>query len=106
VLHDGGTVLGSAVAGADGTVRADVQIPRGTATGTARVDLVGDSSATYTNVDLQVAAAETPAALRGTVPLWSLVAAAVALVGSVAALVSVSGRQRAFRRAAYSSVRV
>jgi len=35
---------------------------------------------------------------QGTGPLWSLVAASVALVGSVGGLVSVAGREREVRR--------
>jgi hypothetical protein len=97
-LHGGGAVLGTAVAGPDGSVRAEVQIPSGTATGTARVDLVGDRSAAVSDVELQVAAGQNPIAPRGTVSVWSLVAAAVALVGSVGALVSVAGRSRAAGR--------
>jgi hypothetical protein len=98
LMHAGGAVIGSAVAGDDGTVEAEVQIPSGTALGPARLDLVGDSSATVTNLELQVAAEEAAMSPRGTVPLGSLVAAAVALVASVAGLVSVAGRQRAVDR--------
>jgi hypothetical protein len=97
-LHDGGAVLGTTVAGPDGTVRVEIQIPRGTAAGTARVDLVGDSSAAVADVELQVAAEQSPVASRGTMSLWSLVAAATALVASVAALVSVAGSSRAAGR--------
>ncbi|MCW2699850.1 MAG: hypothetical protein JWQ45_1385 [Blastococcus sp.] len=103
LLHAGGAVLGSAVAGDDGTVWAEVQIPSGTAIGAARLDLVGDSSAVVSNLQLQVAAEQVLAAVRGTVPLWLLVAAAVALVGSIAGLVSVAGRQHAMRHAMFSS---
>jgi hypothetical protein len=103
LMHAGGAVIGSAVAGDDGTVEAEVQIPSGTALGPARLDLVGDSSATVTNLELQVAAAEAAVSPRGNVPLGSLVAAAVALVGSVGALVSVAGRQRSFRNGAFPS---
>jgi hypothetical protein len=103
LLHAGGAVLGSGVAGHDGTVRAEVQIPSGTSLGAARLDLVGDSSAVVTNLELQVAAEVIPAAPRGTVPLWLLTAAALALVGSVGGLVSVAGRQRAMRHRAFSS---
>jgi hypothetical protein len=98
LMHAGGAVIGSAVAGDDGTVEAEVQIPSGTALGPARLDLVGDSSATVTNLELQVAAVETAVSPRGNVPLGSLVAAAVALVGSVGGLVSVAGREREVRR--------
>jgi hypothetical protein len=104
LLHAGAAVLSSAVAGDDGTLEAEVQIPRGTSIGAARLDLVGDSSAVVTNLELQVAAEEIPAAPRGTVPLGLLVAAAIALVGSVGGLVSVAGRQRAMRHGGFSSV--
>jgi hypothetical protein len=97
-LHDSGAVLGSTVAGPDGTVRVEIQIPRGTATGMARIDLVGDHSAAVADVELQVAAEVVPVAQRGTMSLWSLVAAAVALVGSVGGLVSVAGSSRASAR--------
>jgi uncharacterized membrane protein len=103
-LHGNGPVLGTAVAGADGTVRTEVRIPSGTATGTAQVDLVGDSSAISSGVALQVAAEERPAAARGTLSVWALVAAAVALVGTVGALVSVAGQQRTAGRRAFPSV--
>jgi hypothetical protein len=98
LMHAGGAVLGSVVAGHDGSVRAEVVIPSGTATGATRLDLVGDSSAVVTNLELQVAADQRSAPTRGTVSLWALVAAAVALVGSVGGLVSVAGRQRAARQ--------
>jgi hypothetical protein len=104
LLHAGAAVLGSAQAGDDGTLEAEVQIPSGTSIGAARLDLVGDSSAVVTNLELQVAAEEIPAASRGTVPLGLLVAAAGALVGSVGGLVSVAGRQRAMRHGGFSSV--
>ena len=96
-------MLGRAVAGEDGTVMAEIEIPAGTAVGTARVDLVGASSAAVTDVELQVAAGQTAVTPRGTASLWSLVAAAVALVGSVAALVSVAGSSRAHGRRSLSS---
>jgi hypothetical protein len=102
-LHHGGAVLGTAVAGPDGTVRVKIQIPRGTAAGTARIDLVGDSSAAVADVELQVAAEQRPMPRRGTMSLWSLVAAATALVASVGALVSVAGSSRAAGRRALSS---
>jgi hypothetical protein len=37
------------------------------------------------------------------VPIWAVVAAAVALVGSVGGLVSVAGRARGFRHGALAS---
>ena len=98
LMHAGAAVIGSAVAGDDGTVEAEVQIPGATALGPARLDLVGDSSATVTNLELQVAAVESAVPPQGTGPLWSLVAASVALVGSAGGLVSVAGREREVRR--------
>jgi hypothetical protein len=103
LLHAGGAEIGSAIAGEDGTVRAEVRIPSGTATGATRVDLIGDSSAVVTNLELQVAAEGTAAAGHGTVSAWAVVAAAVALVGSVGGLVSVAGRQRALRHGVFAS---
>jgi hypothetical protein len=97
-LHRNGAVLGTAVAGGDGTVRTQVRIPSGTAAGTALVDLVGDRSAVISDVALQVAAEQTPAAPRGTLSVWAVVAAAVALVATAGALVSVAGQQRAAGR--------
>ena len=105
LLHEGGAEIGSAIAGDDGTIRAEVRIPSGTATGVTRVDLVGDSSAVVTNLELQVAAEELLPAGSGTVSVWAVLAAAVALVGSVGGLVSVAGRQREFRYGALASGR-
>jgi hypothetical protein len=102
LLHDGGAEIGSAVAGDDGTVRAEVRIPTGTATGATRVDLIGDSSAVVTDLELQVAEELLPAG-GGTVSVWAVLSAAVALVGSVGGLVSVAGRQREFRHGAFAS---
>ena len=103
LLHEGGAEIGSAIVGDDGTVRAEVRIPSGTATGATRVDLVGDSSALFTDLELQVAAEELVPAGRGTVSVWAVLAAAVALVGSVGELVSVAGRQRGLRHGAFAS---
>jgi hypothetical protein len=91
-LH-GGQVLGSATAGPDGTVRTEVRIPDRTATGPAMVNLVGKDSAVVADVSLEVAGAERelPA---GAADLLALTAAAVALVLSVGALVSVAGGRR------------
>jgi hypothetical protein len=102
-LHGGGALLGAAVAGPDGTVQAEVEIPSGTTAGAARVDLVGDRSAVVTDVELLVAAGQTPMTPRGTTSVWSLVAAAVALVGSVGALISVAGSSHASGRRGLSS---
>lgn len=96
-LHDSDAVLGSATAGPDGTVRATIHVPAAPATGTV-VDLVGDRSQVIAGVLLQLAAHEIPARSGGPGDLWALMAAAVALVGTVAGLVSVVGRQRASGR--------
>jgi hypothetical protein len=93
-LHDGGAILGTATAGPDGTVEADIRIPRGTAAGRTTVNLVGTGSALVADVDLQVAGVERPVAGNDWADLVALSAAAVALVGSVAGLVSVAGAQR------------
>ena len=95
----GGEVLAAARAGADGTVSTDIRIPAGTATGPTTVDLVGDVSSVTADVALEVAAATQPAGDDGVAALLPLVAAAVALVGSVAGLVSVAGRRLGHRRA-------
>jgi hypothetical protein len=97
-LRGSDAVLGSATAGPDGTVRTDIQLPGRPPAGGETVDLVGDSSAVTAGVLLQVASFRAPANSGGTGDLWALIAAAVALVGSVAALVSVAGQQRASAR--------
>jgi hypothetical protein len=96
-LHDTGDVLASATAGPDGTVKAEVRIPPRIGEGPATVDLVDDRSAVIADVDLQVAAQQSEVERGSAISLLSLVAAAVALVTSVAALVSVAGRQRGGR---------
>jgi hypothetical protein len=103
-LH-GSDVLGSAIAGPDGTVQAEVRIPAGTSAGAATVDLVGDESAVLADVDLLVAGAESVVTGSDLDDLVPLTAAAVALVAAVAGLVSVAGQQRAsgFRRASFHS---
>jgi hypothetical protein len=93
-LHGSPDVLGSATAGPDGRVEAEVRIPARTAEGPATVDLVGGESDVIADVDVQVAAQETEVGRGGTFSLLSLVAAAVALVATVAALVSEAGRRR------------
>ena len=97
LLHDTDTVLASATAGPDGSVAVEVRIPERTSAGPARVDMVGHDSETSTDVELQVAALAS-AAGNGLAELVPLVAAASALVATVAALVSVVGRQRAGSR--------
>ncbi|CCG01400.1 conserved exported protein of unknown function [Blastococcus saxobsidens DD2] len=98
-LHGRDTVLATATADADGAVRVDVRIPADVTAGPTTLDLVGVDSAVSTGVDLQVAAGQEAAGrTRGVVSLASLIAAAVALVGTVGALVSVAGRQHADRR--------
>jgi hypothetical protein len=103
LLHAGGAFLGSAVAADDGTIEAHIRIPAGTTIGTARLDLVGDRSAVVSSLDLRVAAAERLPVPHRTGALWPVLAAAVALVGSVGALVSVAGRSRAIRGQVVSS---
>jgi hypothetical protein len=93
-LDDGGAVLGTATAGADGTVQAEVRIPDRTAAGRTTVNLVGENSAVVADVELQVAGAQRAVAGVGWADLVPLTAAAVALVGAVAGLVSVAGMQR------------
>jgi hypothetical protein len=92
-LHDGGDVLGTATAGPDGTVEVQVRIPGATATGRTTVNLVGSDSAVVADVELQVAGAARTVAGSGWTDLVPLTTAAVALVGTVAGLVSVVGRQ-------------
>jgi hypothetical protein len=93
-LQGSDEVLGSAIAGPDGSVRAEVRIPHRTAAGPATVDLVGDDSAVVADVALQVAGSETILPGDGVGDLVPLTAAAVALVAAVGGLVSVAGRQR------------
>jgi hypothetical protein len=101
-LDGSDAVLGSAVAGPDGSVLADVRIPAGTAAGPATVALVGEDSAVTAAVELRIAAAETVIAgnggRSGVGDLVPLTAAAAALVLTVGALVSVAGHQRAVDR--------
>jgi hypothetical protein len=93
-LHEGGAVLGTVTAGRDGTVQAEVRIPGRTDAGRTTVNLVGSDSALVADVALQVARAERAVTGSGWTDLVPLTAAAVALVGSVAGLVSVAGAQR------------
>jgi hypothetical protein len=88
----GGPVLGTVTAGADGTVRTQVRIPEGTATGRTTLHLVGDDSAVVAGVDLQVAAVSAPTGDDGVGSVLPLVAAAGALVATAAGFVSVAGR--------------
>jgi hypothetical protein len=97
-LHEGGAVLGTATAGADGTVQAEVRIPEGAAAGRTTVDLVGAESAVVADVELRIAGAERVVVTDGWADLLPLTAAAMALVGTVSGLVSVAGGQRAARR--------
>ena len=90
-----GPVLGSATAAPDGSVRTAVRIPERTESGPATVTLVGDDSDVVAGVALQVAALSAPAGDDdGAEALVPLVAAAAALVATVAGFVSVAGRQR------------
>jgi hypothetical protein len=97
-LRGSGTVLASATAAADGTVRARIQLPTGSADGAQSVDLVGDRSEVTAGVRLQPAAAQSPVAPRGTGNLWALIAACAAFVSTVGGLVSVVGSRRSVPR--------
>lgn len=97
-LREGGEVLGTATAGPDGTVQAEIRIPKGAAAGRTTVDLVGAESAVVADVELRIAGAERVVATDDWSDLVPLTAAAVALVGSVSGFVSVAGGQRAARR--------
>ncbi|WP_324275708.1 hypothetical protein [Blastococcus brunescens] len=97
-LHDGGALLGTATAGPDGQVEAEIRIPDGAAAGRTTVDLVGARSAVVADVELQVAGADNVVATDGWTELVPLSAAALALVGSVSGLVSVAGGRRGARR--------
>jgi hypothetical protein len=97
-LQGSDDVLGSAIAGSDGSVRAEVRIPHRTAAGPATVDLVGDDSAVVADVALQVAGSETALPGDGVGDLVPLTAAAIALVAAVAGLVSVAGTRRSAAR--------
>jgi hypothetical protein len=92
------TVLGSGTAAADGTVQIDVRIPDRTAGGAATVDMFGHSSELLADVELQIAGHEVAVGGSGLPDLVPLTSAAVALVATVAGLVSVAGRQRALDR--------
>lgn len=89
-----GAVVGSVAAAADGSVRAEVRIPRQTQTGRATVSLVGADSDVVAGVELQVGARSAPSAEDRPATLLPLGAAATALVAAAAGLVSVAGRQR------------
>jgi hypothetical protein len=97
-LHGSGAVLATATAGSDGSVQTEVRIPARTAVGRATVDVVGDDSAVVAPVQLQVAGTRRATSSDGLADLVPLSAAAVALVGTVAALVSTVGRQRSTAR--------
>jgi hypothetical protein len=103
LLHGTDVVLASATADSDGAVEIEVRIPAGTAAGPARVDLVGHRSETTADVELQVAAHATAVSGSGLADLVPLVAAATALVSTVAGLVSVAGRQRDSNRSSLRS---
>jgi uncharacterized membrane protein len=95
-LHGSDRVLGTAKAGPDGTVRAEVRVPEGTGAGAATVHLFGTRSEAEADVDLRVAAASTPAGSQAG-DIVPLVAAAVTLVAAAGSLFSVLGRQRGNR---------
>jgi hypothetical protein len=96
-LRGSDDVLGTATAGPNGTVQAQVRIPDGTAAGPATVDLFGVESEIVADVALQVAAAESSVIDQGSSDIVPLATAAVALVAAVGGLVSVAGRQRTNR---------
>jgi hypothetical protein len=93
-LRGNGTVLASATAGADGSVRARIQLTTPSSEGAQSVDLIGDRSEVSAGVRLQVAAARSAVASRGTGNLWGLIAACVTFVSTVGGLVSVVGSRR------------
>jgi hypothetical protein len=97
-LRGVGTVLASATAGADGSVRARIQLPTGSSDGAQSVDLIGDRSEVSAGVRLQVTAAQSSVGPRGTGNLWALIAACVTFVGTVGGLVSVVGSRRSSPR--------
>jgi hypothetical protein len=97
-LNGGDDALGTATAGADGTIQVEVRIPGRTSSGAATVELFGTVSEVVTPVRLEVARAETPVSDDGIGDLVPLTAAAGALVATVSGLVSVAGRQRSLRR--------
>jgi hypothetical protein len=99
-LHGSGDVLGTATAGPDGQVEAEIRIPDGAAAGRTTVGLVGVRSALVADVELQVAGARSVVATDGWTELVPLTAAALALVGTVSGLVSVAGGRRTARRPA------
>jgi hypothetical protein len=100
IVQLGDEVLGTAKAGPDGAVHAEVRIPDGTGAGVATVELMGNQSEYVTPVQLEVANSETPVDTGdGIGDLVPLTAAAAALVATVAGLVSVaSGRTPSGRR--------
>jgi hypothetical protein len=93
-LRGSGTVLASATAGPDGSVQARIQLPTLSSDGAQSVDLIGDRSEVSAGVRLQVAAAQSAVAHRGTGNLWALIAACVAFVSTVGGLMSVVGSRR------------
>jgi hypothetical protein len=91
-LNGSAAVLTSVTARPDGTVLAQIPVPDAGDADT--VALIGHSSSVTADVALRPLALETAVDGSGLSSLAALVAAAVALVGSVAGLVSVAGRQR------------
>jgi hypothetical protein len=96
-LNGSDEVLGTATAGPDGSVQADVRIPDGTDAGDTTVHLFGTQSEIVADVDLRVAAAETSLGAAGSTGIVPLVAAALALVAASGGLFSVVGRHRGSR---------
>jgi hypothetical protein len=97
-LHGSDTVLGSGLAGSDGTVQIEVRIPSGIDAGATTVDMFGHRSEMVADVELQIAGHESATGDSGVADLIPLVAAATALVATAAGFVSVAGRQRTLGR--------
>lgn len=97
-LTGSGTVLASATAGPDGSVRARVQLPERSVDGAPSVDLIGDRSEVTAGVRLHMAAAQSSVGHRGAGSLWALIAACVAFVSTVGGFVSVVGSRRSAPR--------
>ena len=95
-LSGSGTVLASATAGPDGSVHTRVQLLA--ADGVQSVDLVGDRSQVTAGVRLRTSSAQAPVESSGTGNLLPLIAACVALVGTVGGLGSVLGARRSAPR--------
>jgi hypothetical protein len=85
--------LATAVAAADGTIEAVVQIPRGASLGAVTVQLVGRTSSATSGLDLQVAARE-QAVAGGSAPVPVVAAGSALLLASAALGVATARRPR------------